>query len=66
MEACVARLTVDTPCEMHGFLKVKEPLLSEPLPFENGDIVLRAGYRPTVDPKTLAKYTKATERVAHA
>jgi L-alanine-DL-glutamate epimerase-like enolase superfamily enzyme len=66
MEACVARLTVDTPCEMHGFLKVKEPLLSEPLPFESGDIVLRAGYRPTVNQKTLEKYTKSTERVAHA
>jgi L-alanine-DL-glutamate epimerase-like enolase superfamily enzyme len=66
MEACVARLTVDAPCEMHGFLKVKEPLLSAPLPFENGDIVLRAGYRPTVNEKTLEKYTKATERVAHA
>jgi L-Ala-D/L-Glu epimerase len=63
MEACVARMTVDTPCEMHGFLKVKEPLLSEPLPFENGDIVLKPDYRPTVNRKTLEKYTKATERV---
>ena len=66
MEACVARLTVDIPCEMHGFLKVKEPLLTEPLPFENGDIVLRPDYHPTVNRTTLEKYTKATERFVPA
>jgi len=66
MEACVARLTVDIPCEMHGFLKVKEPLLTEPLPFENGDIVLRPDYHPTVNRTTLEKYTKATARFVPA
>lgn len=63
MEACVARATVDIACEMHGFLKVKEPLLSEPLPFENGDIVLKPGYKPTVNRKVLEKYTVAKERI---
>jgi L-Ala-D/L-Glu epimerase len=64
MEACVARLTVDIPCEMHGFLKVREPLLSDPLPFEDGDIVLRPDYRPTINRQVLVKYTTSKERIA--
>jgi L-alanine-DL-glutamate epimerase-like enolase superfamily enzyme len=65
MEACVARLTVDIPCEMHGFLKVQEPLLMDPLPFEDGDIVLRPDYRPTINRQVLEKYTTSKERFAN-
>ena len=40
MEACTARLTVDVPCEMHGFLKLKTPLLQDRASF------CRRGDRP--------------------
>ena len=63
-EACVATHAVDLPCEMHSFLKVKEPLLDEPLPFESGDIVLRPDYRPGVNESILKRYTVSEQRFA--
>jgi len=63
-EACVATHTVDLPCEMHSFLKVKEPLLEQPLPFDNGDIVLRPDYRPMVNEATLKRFTVSEKRFA--
>lgn len=62
MEAAAARTTVDIACEMHGFLKIKTPLLEEPLPFENGDIVLRPRYFPRVNEKLLSRLTKSKKR----
>lgn len=64
MEACVARKTIDNAGEMNGFLKITESILTEPLPFQNGDIVLVPGYRPDVDRDRLRRYTEASERFA--
>ena len=41
--------------EMNGFLKPRERLFAEPLPFRDGAIELHAGFRPQID----------TERLAH-
>jgi L-alanine-DL-glutamate epimerase-like enolase superfamily enzyme len=60
MEACAARLTVNVACEMHGFLKITTPLLQERLPYEDGAIVLRPDYFPTVDEASLARVTTFT------
>jgi len=62
MEACTARLTVDVPCEMHGFLKLKTPLLQDRLPFVDGAIVLAPGYFPRVDEGAVARYTTFSQR----
>jgi L-alanine-DL-glutamate epimerase-like enolase superfamily enzyme len=62
MEACTARRTVDVPCEMHGFLKLKTPLLQDPLPFVDGAIVLSPGYFPRIDEKAVARCTTSTQR----
>jgi L-alanine-DL-glutamate epimerase-like enolase superfamily enzyme len=57
LEACVARTTICNAGEFNGFLKPKERLFTEPMPFENGAIVLPAGYRPQVDRERLARLT---------
>ncbi|MBL4719805.1 MAG: mandelate racemase [Alphaproteobacteria bacterium] len=57
MEACVARTTIDNAGEMNGFLKPKARLFANPLPFENGDIVLPAGYTPEMDMDALQAHT---------
>jgi len=53
MEACVAARRIDNAGEMNGFLKPRGRLLGEPLPFEDGAIVLRPGFVPRVDPAAL-------------
>jgi len=62
MEACTARLTVDVPCEMHGFLKLKTPLLQDPLPFVDGAIVLAPGYFPRVDESAVSRFATFTQQ----
>jgi len=59
MEACVAARHIDTAGEMNGFLKPRERLLADPLPFRDGAIEIPAGWRPRVD-------TAALERLALA
>ena len=54
-EACVARSGIDNAGEMNGFLKFRETVLAEPLPFEDGAIVLPAGYRPALDHDVIAR-----------
>ena len=66
LEACVARVTLDNAGEMNGHLKLVEPLFSEPLPFEDGAIVLRPGERPRPDPERLERLTTAKERFSAA
>jgi hypothetical protein len=61
MEACTARLTVDVACEMHGFLKLKTPLLQDQLPFVDGAIVLAPGYFPRVDESAVSRFATFTE-----
>ena len=62
LEACVARVTLDNAGEMNGHLKLVEPLFTEPLPFEDGAIVLEPGYRPRPDMEKLERMTTAKER----
>ena len=66
LEACVARVTLDNAGEMNGHLKLVEPLFAEPLPFEDGAIVLRPGAPPTPDPERLERLTTAKERFSAA
>jgi o-succinylbenzoate synthase len=56
MEACVAARLIDNAGEMNGFLKPRERLLTEPLPFEDGAIVLAPGFQPRVDRDRIARY----------
>ena len=66
LEACVARVTLDNAGEMNGHLKLVEPLFAEPLPFDDGAIVLEPGYRPRPDPEKLERMTVAKERFGAA
>ncbi len=63
MEACCANLTTDLAGEGNGFLKTSARLFTEPLPFENGDIILRKGFWPEIDREALAAHTRETERL---
>ncbi|MCY0855195.1 mandelate racemase/muconate lactonizing enzyme family protein [Cupriavidus sp. D39] len=58
MEACVAAHTIDNAGEMNGFLKVRQRLFANPLPFSQGAIRLRAGYWPEIDREVLAFHTR--------
>lgn len=62
MEACCARLTTDLAGEMNGFLKPTARLFANPLPFDRGDIILEAGFRPVIDRHALAAHTLGSER----
>jgi hypothetical protein len=64
MEACVARVTIRNAGEFNGFLKPKVRLFSEPLCFVAGELVLPAGYSPTIDADMLAAHEVACERFA--
>ena len=66
LEACVARVTLDNAGEMNGHLKLVEPLFTEPLPFEDGAIVLEPGYRPRPDREKLERMTTTKERFSAA
>ncbi|HVL59143.1 MAG TPA: enolase C-terminal domain-like protein [Burkholderiaceae bacterium] len=57
MEACVARELIANAGEMNGFLKPVTRLLANPLPFDDGAIVLPAGYWPALDPAALDRCT---------
>ncbi len=64
MEACVARVTIRNAGEFNGYLKPKVRLFGEPLSLVAGDLVLPAGFTPTVDPDALAAHQTACERFA--
>jgi L-alanine-DL-glutamate epimerase-like enolase superfamily enzyme len=64
MEACVARVTIRNAGEFNGFLKPKVRLFSEPLSFAAGELVLPAGFSPTIDADVLAAHEVACERFA--
>ncbi len=61
MEACVARSTIRNAGEFNGFLKAKSGLFTEALRFERGHMVLKAGFRPNIDPAALADKIVAEE-----
>ncbi|MGE8449127.1 MAG: mandelate racemase/muconate lactonizing enzyme family protein [Pseudomonadales bacterium] len=58
MEACVAAVAIENAGEMNGFLKVRERLFANPLPFRQGAIRLPAGYWPEVDRDVLTFHTR--------
>jgi L-alanine-DL-glutamate epimerase-like enolase superfamily enzyme len=59
MEACVAVHTLDNAGEMNGFLKVRQRLFANPLPFAGGAIRLPAGYWPEIDRDVLDFHTES-------
>jgi L-alanine-DL-glutamate epimerase-like enolase superfamily enzyme len=64
MEACVARVTIRNAGEFNGFLKPKVRLFSQPLCFVAGELILPAGFTPTIDADVLAAHEVACERFA--
>jgi L-alanine-DL-glutamate epimerase-like enolase superfamily enzyme len=62
MEGCVARHIIRNAGEFNGFLKPKARLFAEPLRFAAGELVLAAGYTPTIDADVLATHELARER----
>ena len=59
MEACIARGRINNAGEMNGFLKPAARLLSNPLEFRDGAIVLAPGYLPQLDDAAVARCTVA-------
>lgn len=57
LEACAARTTIDNAGEFNGFLKLRERLFRNPLPFEGGEIRLPAGFRPELDREAVERFT---------
>ena len=49
VEACVARHTIDNAGENNGYLKNRDQLFTETLPFHNGSIILSPDFRPELD-----------------
>ncbi len=66
MEACVGKVTIANAGEFNGYLKPKARLFSEPLAFDQGDVVIPAGYWPAIDRDALAAHTVRSERFAPA
>jgi L-alanine-DL-glutamate epimerase-like enolase superfamily enzyme len=64
MEACVASVAIRNAGEFNGFLKPRPRLFSEPLTFIAGELVLPAGFRPTLDADVLAAHEIVCERFA--
>ena len=64
VEACVSRGFLTRAGDMNGFLKPTVRLLANPLPFEDGSIVLRPGYWPEIDRAALRAHETRRERFA--
>ena len=62
MEGCVAHHVIRNAGEFNGFLKPKVRLFAVPLRFENGALVMAAGFTPTIDPNVLAAHEIARGR----
>lgn len=61
LEACVARTTIRNAGEFNGFLKPRDRLFENPMPFSQGSIRLPSGYRPRLDRAAIDRLT--AERV---
>lgn len=59
MEACAARGLVRNALESNGFLKPRRSIVSSPLKFENGAIVLVPGWAPQLDWEAVEAQTSA-------
>jgi L-alanine-DL-glutamate epimerase-like enolase superfamily enzyme len=62
VEACVSRGFLRHAGDMNGFLKPKVRLLANPLPFEQGSIVLEPNYWPEVDRGVMRAHEVRSER----
>jgi L-Ala-D/L-Glu epimerase len=60
LEAVVARTTITNAGEFNGFLKPRERLLTPPLGFGDGAVVLPAGYAPSLDRAAVERFTVET------
>ncbi|HYC47983.1 MAG TPA: enolase C-terminal domain-like protein [Burkholderiales bacterium] len=65
-EACIGRPFLERAGDMNGFLKPKVRLFREPLEFDGGALVLKAGFWPDIDRGVLEAHTVRTERYARA
>jgi L-alanine-DL-glutamate epimerase-like enolase superfamily enzyme len=59
MEACIAAEHIGNAGEMNGFLKLREPLLTQPLTMQSDAITLKVGFAPRLDDATVARYRDA-------
>ena len=66
VEACVSRGFLRRAGDMNGFLKPRVRLLANPLPFQDGGVVLEAGYWPEIDRKAVLASQERVERFAPA
>lgn len=57
MEACVAHACIETTSEFNGFTRLAIPWHIQPLRVVNGNLVIPAGYAPTVDSEALNHHT---------
>jgi L-alanine-DL-glutamate epimerase-like enolase superfamily enzyme len=64
VEACVSRGFLSRAGDMNGFLKPTVRLFENPLPFEDGSIVLDPGYWPEIDRAALRAHETRSERFA--
>ena len=62
--SCAARDLIDNAGEMNGYLKPKARLLSNPLPFLGGNLIIPAGYYPEMDRAAVERHTVRVERFA--
>lgn len=60
LEACAARGRIANAGEFNGFLKPRERLLAEPMPFVDGAIALPAGYHAKLDDAAVTRFTVET------
>lgn len=66
MEACVARSLITNAGEMNGFLKPTTRLLSAPLLFRDGAVIVEPGFAPALDQEAVASCTVSKEHFAPA
>lgn len=58
LEACAARSEIRNAGEFNGFLKPRERLFRNPMPFEAGEIRLPPGYQPELDEQKIELATR--------
>lgn len=65
-EACVSRGFLSGAGDMNGFLKPAAKLFANPLPFEEGGIVLKSGYWPEIDRAVMGRHLAREARYSAA
>jgi L-alanine-DL-glutamate epimerase-like enolase superfamily enzyme len=66
MEGCVGSRVIRNAGEFNGFLKPKIRLFGEPLRFVGGELLLTAGFTPTINTEVLAAHEIGRVRFAAA